>query len=220
MYVTLWQPAVMPRHYCLTITLLLLPVLNACTAQQMQGPILIGGVMIAPLVMPFTLPSGDCELPAEHEFQLSGQEQLVALSCSHWELTTIGWIDDGHLLYRAGNSFYIYVATEEQSIHAEDLFANFARHTAIPCTNGKGQVDSIRRRWDDYWHVRYQLSAPRQDPYVKEITENDDPLASCPPYRLDTAVSLNGCARAKLRREQDANGGEYAYLVSEWQCEA
>ena len=208
---------IMPRQFCLTIILLLLPVLSACTAQQMQGPVLIGGVLVAPLLMPFTL-GEDCELPAERELQLSDQDHLVALSCGHWKMTTVGWVDDGHLLYRISNSYYIYVASTKQTVRAEDLFADFARHTIVPCTDGKGQVDSIRRRWDDYWYVRYQLSAPQQDPYVREITENDDPLATCLPYRPDIAVSLNSCARAELRRQKDADGGEYAYLVSEWQC--
>lgn len=208
----------MPRQFCLTIILLLLLALSACTAQQMQGPILIGGVLVAPLVMPFTLPGEDCELPAERELPLGDEDHLVALSCSHWKMTTVGWIDDGHLLYRIGNSYYIYVASAEKTVRADDLFADFARHTVVPCTDGKGQVDSIRRRWDDYWYVRYQLSAPQQDPYVREIAENDDPLATCTPYRLDSAVSLNSCARAELRREKAADGGEYAYLVSQRQC--
>ena len=208
----------MPRQFCLTIILLLLPVLSACTAQQMQGPILIGGVLVAPLALPFTLLGEDCELPAERELQLSDQERLVALSCGHWKITTVGWIDDGHLLYRIGNSFYIYVASTIQTVRAEDLFADFARHTVVPCTDGKGHVDSIRRRWDDYWYVRYQLSAPQQDPYVRELTKDDNPLETCPPHRPNIAVSTNSCARAALRREKAADGGEYAYLVSEWQC--
>jgi hypothetical protein len=209
---------IMPRQFCQTIILLLLSVLSACTAQQMQGPILIGGVLVAPLVMPFTLPGEDCELPAEGELQVRDQDHLVALRCGHWKMTTVGWIDDGHLLYRIGNSYYIYVASAEQSVLAEDLFADFARHTVVPCTDGKGHVDAIRRRWDDYWYVRYQLNAPQRDPYVREITENDDPLAACPPHSPEVAVSLNSCARAELRRETGSDGSEYAYLVSAWQC--
>lgn len=184
---------------------------SACSTESLQGPATVAGALAAPLFIPFLALSDDCEIPALEDLAPGANDKLIAASCDTWPLALVGWVDDEHLLYRARQDYFL--VNDDRIRPAGDVFEGFARHQVFPCTDGKGHLFSIRKKWDSLWFVRYSLANPMADPYVRKVQMVDDVTEHCMKYDPRLANSPDGKRSAKLLSGLDPDGNGYHYII-------
>lgn len=185
--------------------------LYGCTAEQAQGPLTVAGTLTAPLLLPFYAFSSDCELPDAGAMALSRNEQLVAISCATWPISTVGWIDNTHLLYRLRQDYYVYAAAG--TVSADKLFKDFARHQVFPCTDGRGLIYSVRKRWDQLWLAEYSLATPQADPFVRQVNTVDGIRERCRGSQTPDPHSPDSKQTARILTGTDDAGEDYRFIV-------